>query len=232
MQHGFNWYSYFIPAVESEQMLAICGSLTVAFALVAFALAVSSKLAKRREQLVPDSKITLLNIAEVYYEFIEDMVENVIGHHGKGYIPLIGTIFLFIFTSNMVGVVPGLYAPTTNYNMVLALSLFVFVIYNAFGLIENGLGYLKHFMGPMLFLAPAFFAVEIISHLARPLSLTIRLRTNMFADHQVLSVFSNLAPLGVPVAFYGMGVFVSLVQAYVFTLLTTIYIGLAVSHDH
>ena len=84
----------------------------------------------------------------------------------------------------------------------------------------------------LLFLAPAFFAIEIISHLARPLSLTIRLRTNMFADHQVLNVFSNLAPIGVPVVFYGMGLFVSLVQSYVFTLLTTIYIGLAVSHDH
>jgi F-type H+-transporting ATPase subunit a len=117
-------------------------------------------------------------------------------------------------------------------NTTLALGIFVFLYYNYVGLRANGIGYLKHFLGPMLWLAPLMLIIELASHIFRPLSLALRLRGNIMGDHVVLSVFSGLVPYLLPVIFYGIGVFVAFIQAFVFVLMTMVYISLSTAHDH
>ena len=117
-------------------------------------------------------------------------------------------------------------------NTAFAIGIFIFFTYNFLGIKENGLAYLKHFLGPMLLLAPLMLPLEIISHVVRPMSLGLRLSGNMTGDHTVLGIFLDLVPYVVPVIFYGLGTFVSFVQAFVFTLLSMIYIAMATAHDH
>ena len=140
--------------------------------------------------------------------------------------------FLFIFISNLLGVFPGFYPASQNLNSTLACSLVIFVAYNYLGFKEHGVGYLKQFMGPVIYLAPLMIFIEVVSHLVRPASLSLRLFWNMFGDHLVLQIFSNLTPYIVPAIFIGLGVFVSFLQAFIFTILSSIYISLSTSHDH
>jgi F-type H+-transporting ATPase subunit a len=134
-----------------------------------------------------------------------------------------------------MGLLPGFSPPTTNFNVTLALGLLSFTAYNVFGFKEQGLGYLKHFVGPMLWLAPLMIPLELISNFVRPFSLALRLLGNMTGDHTVLEIFTDLTKVIIPVIFYGLGTFVSFVQAFVFTLLSMVYVSLAVTHhggDH
>jgi F-type H+-transporting ATPase subunit a len=117
-------------------------------------------------------------------------------------------------------------------NTTLALGLFVFLYYNYAGFKAHGFGYLKQFFGPVIWLAPLMFIIEVASHVFRPLSLALRLRGNIMGDHIVLGVFSGLVPYLLPVIFYGLGVFVAFMQAFVFCLMTMVYISLSTSHDH
>jgi F-type H+-transporting ATPase subunit a len=146
------------------------------------------------------------------------------------FLPLIGTCAFVILLSNLLGLVPGFTPPTDSLNTTVAMSLVIFFSTHIFGLKENGLGYLKHFFGPVIFLAPLFFVIEIISNLARPLSLSIRLMANMFADHQVLSQVSGLVKWVVPVAPMMLGTLVCVVQTLVFCILSTVYIAMAIEH--
>ena len=114
----------------------------------------------------------------------------------------------------------------------MSVNISAFVGYNFYGFKEHGIGYIKQFMGPLLWLAPLMLPIELISHFIRPLSLGLRLQANMMGDHIVLGIFTELVPLFVPVIFYGLGLFVCVVQAFVFTLLTMIYVSMAISHDH
>jgi F-type H+-transporting ATPase subunit a len=165
---------------------------------------------------------------------ISDMV---VGEEGRRFVPMFASIFLFVWVNNLVGLIPGMTPATENINTTLALGLFCFLMYNYYGFQEHGIAYLKQFLGPMLLLAPLMLAIEIISHLVRPLTLGLRLQGNIVADHSVLSVFVHMfeGPLWfipVPMIFYGMGVFVSTMQAFVFTMLFMIYVSMAISHDH
>jgi F-type H+-transporting ATPase subunit a len=183
--------------------------------------------------LVPESKLTYRNFFEIIAENLYKLTESVIGHHDAPiYYPMIGTLFVFIMVSNLVGLIPGFLPPTDNLNTTLALGFFVFVYYNYAGFKAHGVGYLKHFLGPMLWLAPLMLIIEIASHIFRPLSLALRLRGNIMGDHIVLGVFSSLVPYLLPVIFYGLGVFVAFIQAFVFCLMTMVYISLSTSHDH
>jgi F-type H+-transporting ATPase subunit a len=156
----------------------------------------------------------------------------VIGKHDAPiYFPVIGSLFVFIFFSNMLGLIPGVIPSTENLNTTLAVGTFVFVYYNYAGLRAHGLAYLKHFLGPVLWLAPLMLVIELASHIFRPISLALRLRGNIMGDHVVLHVFSGLVPLILPVVFYGMGVFVAFIQAFVFCLMTMVYISLSTAHD-
>jgi F-type H+-transporting ATPase subunit a len=183
--------------------------------------------------LVPDARLSYRNFFEIIAESLYKLTESVIGHHDTPiYYPIIGVLFTFIFASNLVGLIPAFQPSTDNLNTTLALGLFVFLYYNYAGFKAHGAGYLKHFLGPVLWLAPLMMVIELASHLFRPLSLALRLRGNILGDHIVLGVFSGLVPYLLPVIFYGLGVFVAFMQAFVFCLMTMVYISLSTSHDH
>jgi F-type H+-transporting ATPase subunit a len=173
------------------------------------------------------------HLAEMIYEAIGDQAEQVIGHGYQRYQAYVTCVFLFVLLNNLVGLVPGVEAPTTLIMVTLGLALPTFLYYNYYGIKEQGpIGYLKHFAGPVWWMAWLIFPIEIVSHLARVMSLSVRLYANMFAGDLVTLVFFSLVPVGIPVIFLGLHLFVSLIQAFVFTLLTMIYLSLAVSHEH
>jgi len=226
MEHGFTWLgSLGLPD-------AIATSLLVAMGLILFAVVVRGRLAAAVQSVEPEDGVTLRNVAEAFVEAIQGLAEGVIGHGAEKYVPLLATFFIFILISNLLGLVPGFAPPTSDFNITFALGLVSFVAYNYYGARAHGVGYAKQFLGPMLLLAPLMLLVEIFSHAFRPISLGIRLFANMFADHKVVEMFTNLTKVGVPVIFYLLGSFVSVVQAFVFTMLSAIYIALAISHDH
>jgi len=151
--------------------------------------------------------------------------------NARKYLPLIGTFAFFIFFSNCLALIPGFIPPTATLKTNVALALTVFVLTHVFGVMENGLGYFKHFLGPVWYLAWLMLPIEIVSHLARPLSLSLRLLGNIAADHKVVSAFFLLVPVLVPVPFLILGVLVVIVQTLVFCLLSMIYIQGAVAHE-
>jgi F-type H+-transporting ATPase subunit a len=175
----------------------------------------------------------LQHIFESIYYFIRDTASDSIEHHPGRFVPYFGTIFIFILFMNLIGIIPGLESPTMFPPVPLGLALATFFFYNVAGIQELGVvTYVKHFFGPMVWLAPLMFPIELISHMARPLSLTLRLYANMFAGEQVTLAFLGLVPLVIPAVFMGLHVFVAFLQAYIFTLLTMIYVGGAVAHEH
>jgi len=227
MEHGFTWL-HALPFPEH-----ITTALLVALLLLVFALRVRPKLTNTDDAIDPDDGVSARNIAEVVVEFVSGLTEGVIGEHFERYVPLLAAFFVFILVANLIGLVPGFLPPTSNFNVTLGLGLISFLAYNVYAVKAIGVGsHLKHFMGPVLLLAPLMFVVELFSQSFRPISLGIRLFANMFADHEVVSIFTSLTKVGVPVLFYVLGAFVCVVQAFVFTMLSAIYISLSVSHDH
>jgi F-type H+-transporting ATPase subunit a len=173
------------------------------------------------------------HIAELIHEFIGGQAEQVIGHGFQRFQAYVTCIFLFVLINNLVGLIPGISAPTTSIMVTLGLALPTFLYYNFYGVREQGVvGYIKHFAGPVWWMAWLIFPIEVVSHLARVMSLSVRLYANMFAGDLVTLVFFSLIPVGVPVIFLGLHLFVSLIQAFVFMLLTMIYLSLAVAHEH
>ncbi len=233
--HGFNWV-HLIPGLSGLPNHVVMSTF-VAILLMATTAIAKSQLASASGQaeggIIPDRKLTYKNFFELIAEALFNVTEAILGEkEAPRYFHVIGALFLYIFISNLVGLIPGMLPPTDNLNTTLALGSFVFLYYNYLGFKEHGFGYLKHFMGPVLLLAPLIFAIELVSHLVRPLSLALRLRGNIVGDHMVLSIFHDIVPQLVPVVFYGIGLFVSFIQAFVFCLLTMVYISLSTSHDH
>lgn len=172
-------------------------------------------------------------VAEMVYEFTGSLGDQIIGHGYEKYQAFVTCIFLFVLTNNLVGLIPGVPAPTSSPVVPLGLALPTFLYYNYQGFRAQGfLGYLKHFCGPIWWMAWLLLPIELVSHFARIMSLTIRLYANMFASDMLTLGFFSLIPVGVPAIFLGLHVFVSVIQAFIFTLLTMIYLSLAVSHEH
>lgn len=192
--------------------------------LIALAFAAS-----RQVSLIPKG---LQNFMEIIVSGIENLLEETMGKEGRPYFPLIATFALFILVSNLIALIPGFYPPTANVNTNAALALTVFAMTHIVGLKKHGISYLKHFMGPIWWLSPLIFVIEIIGHLARPLSLTLRLFGNMWGHEIVLMIFIALVPLIVPVPMMLMGVLVAFIQTFVFTLLAMIYIAGALEEAH
>lgn len=186
-------------------------------------------LASRSIKTIPTG---LQNFMEVVVTGVENLIDETMGHKGRAYFPLIATFALFILTSNLIALIPGFYPPTANLNTNAALALTVFAMTHIIGFKEHGVGYLKHFMGPILVLAPLMFIIEIIGHLARPLSLSLRLFGNMYGHEIVLMIFFALVPFLLPIPMMLMGVLVALIQTFVFTLLAMIYIAGALEEAH
>ncbi len=186
-----------------------------------------------RPRLSVDRPGKLQHVFEVVYDFMGGQAEEVVGHEGRRYLHLFTTIFVFVLLSNLLGIIPTFLSPTMFPPVPLGIALVTFCYYNLMGFQAQGVGaYLKHFCGPMPLIAPLMIPIEIISHVGRLLSLTVRLYANMFAGEQVTLVFMGLIPLAVPAVFMGLHVFVAFLQAFVFALLTMIYTSGAVSHEH
>jgi F-type H+-transporting ATPase subunit a len=160
------------------------------------------------------------------------MGDEIIGHHYHPYHPYLVTLGLFILSCNLIGMIPGFESPTAVPIVPLGCALLTWFYYHFQGLRTNGMGYFKHFMGPVWWLSPLMLPIEIFSHTARLLSLTVRLFANMFAGEMVTLVFFSLIPIGVPIIFEGLHVGVSLIQTYIFVILTCVYLGEATAHEH
>ncbi len=207
----------------------------VAFSWVATAIIlVLAVLASRSLKLIPSG---VQNFVEVIMEFFLDMVDTSIGHMGRKFFPFIATLGMYILVSNLLGLIPGCEAPTGNLNTTIALALPVFFVTHYYGIKMHKLDYIKHFVGPIrslpaLPLMILMFVIELIGHLARPLTLSVRLFGNMVAKHKIILILLLLAPAVVPTAILALGVLVSVIQAFVFVLLTTLYLAGAVEEAH
>jgi F-type H+-transporting ATPase subunit a len=186
-----------------------------------------------RATLSWDKPGALQHAAEWADHFVNTQSEETIGHGFETYTSYLVTLGLFILVSNLLGLVPGFEAPTAVPSVPLGCALVTWIFYHLHGLRKNGLiGYVKHFMGPVWWLAFLMFPIEVFSHLARIMSLTIRLYANMFAGDMVTLAFFSLIPVGVPVVFMALHIGVSLIQTYIFVVLAMVYLAEATAHEH
>ncbi len=172
------------------------------------------------------------HLAEMTHEFVTEQGEQVIGEGSHRFTGYLTALLLFILLCNLVGLIPGLMSPTSKVTVPLGFALVTFVYYHYHGIRVNGAAYIKQFLGPLPLLAPLLLPIEIISHLARVLSLTVRLYANMFAGDLLTLAFFSLIPVGIPLLFLALHLGVAVIQAYVFMLLAAIYLSLAVAHEH
>jgi len=223
----------------------IQASLVAGLLLLFGGLMVSRRVAGPRGGVLPDEGVSVRNVLEVLVEWLAGMAKDRMGPNWRRYFPLVGTMFFFILISNLMGLVPGLAGATSDANTTWAWAVISWVFYTGIGLAAHGWKYLLKFMGPSFFethlfgrhihvrpLMPFFLILEIPLDLARMLTLAVRLLANMFADHTVVAVWLALVPIGVPAIFMGLGLIVAFLQAFVFSLLTMIYIGLALEEPH
>ena len=186
-------------------------------------------LSSRRLRLVPSKRQSIL---ELIIEAFENLLKDTIGEEGKKYLPLIATVGLFILFCNLLGLVPGFMSPTSKLNVTAGCALVVFVYYHWQGIKSQGLfKYLKHFIGPIPLLAPLLLPIEIISHFSRPVSLSIRLFGNIFAEELLIVIIASIIPFFLPLPFMAVAIFTAIIQAFVFVLLASIYIAGAVVHE-
>ena len=198
--------------------------------VVMLILLVLGAMAAKSVKLVPGKA---QNFFEVLIAGMEDFMVEFTGEEGRWLFPLVGTIFIFIFLSNLSGLVPGFFPPTASINTTLAMAIIVVVFTHVIGIKYHGAGYIKHFLGPVWWMIPIILPIEIIAHLARLLSLSIRLFGNMAGHELVLGILFGLAGLFfAPLPIMFMGILVALVQAFVFFLLTIIYFNSAMEHAH
>jgi F-type H+-transporting ATPase subunit a len=207
-----------IPNAAAMEVLVMC-LLIIFFILVRLSLSV-------------DNPGALQHVMEGIEGFVDNLGKEIIGHHYHRYVPYLVTLGLFILSCNLIGLIPGMESPTGVPVVPLGCALVTWFYYHVQGLRENGFGYIKHFMGPVWWLAPLMFPIEVFSHLARVLSLTIRLFANMFAGEMVTLVFFSLIPLGIPIIFQGLHIGVAFIQTYIFVLLACVYLSEATAHDH
>jgi F-type H+-transporting ATPase subunit a len=212
---------------------AIVATWIVMVLLLVFAMLARRALNDAGDPMTPDEGITLRGVGEVITEWLDGFVANVSELHGsRRFVPFFGSIFIFILAANFFGLIPGMESPTSDTDLTLALGAICFVFYLYQGFKSQGAGYLKSFLGPMLLLAPLMLPIEVADNLFRPFSLGVRLFANMFADHQVLSIFTRYTYLVVPLAFYALGALVCVVQALVFTILSITYVRMASAAHH
>ncbi len=223
----------------------IWSSLFAGLLLLASGMLVRARLAANDGGVLPDEGFTLRNSLELVTEMLAGLAEENMGPHWRRYFPFIGTLFVFILFSNLLGLIPGIDGATSNANTTWAWAVISFAVHQYVGVKEHGWGYINHFLGPSLYdlevggktyhlrlMAPLYAPIELLSHLSRVFTLAVRLLANMFADHTVVAVWVGLVPIAVPAIFMGLGVLVAFLQAYVFAMLSMIYIGLALEEAH
>lgn len=209
----------------------ISTSIGIALALILIGIVVRARLQKD-SAVVPDDSLTLRTFVEVFLDYWYNLAKDVMdAKRAKKYFPLIGASACFVFFANFLALVPGFPVATSSLSITLGSALVVFIMFNLYGLKENGFGYIKHLAGPVWYLAPLVFPIELISLLVRPLTLALRLMLNMSVDHLLLGIFMGFLTVLVPLPVMVLGCIVVIVQTLVFTLLTTVYIGLATEHE-
>ncbi len=246
---------------QNSHIAAACvGAVALVGAAVAYRALVPKLAIESADDaaFVPPSNLGIRNLFELPGEFIQGLAKEIIGHHYAEYLPVLLFIFIWTLANNLLGMVPGFGSTTDNLNTTLAMGFSVFVYYNIQGVRSHGIKYLEQFAGHLqglllLFLGPAMFVIELISHSVRPLTLGIRLRTNIYADHSVHSIITGLindfahglgekyGALGsffgglmaslAPVPIMFLGALVCVIQAFVFTLLTMVYVSMATAHE-
>jgi F-type H+-transporting ATPase subunit a len=180
------------------------------------------------EKYFAEPRLDIRTALEIYASGVLNLMGDMLQKDDvKKFFPFIASLFLYIFCNNFYGMLPGFAPPTDNVNTNVGMAIGVFVLFNTVGLWRDPIGYIKHLAGPMLAVAPLLFSVEVISLLFRPLTLSLRLTGNLFGDHTVFTVMSELCPPVVPALILGLGLFVSFMQAFIFSLLTTMYIAMA-----
>ena len=225
--HGF---SFFMTLPGGHEYFYMYSAIFIALLLLVLSwLTVGNR--KISDMVVPEPRFTIRNLFELILGFLSALAKDIIGHHYKKYLPLLTSCFLFILFMNLLGLIPGFLPPTQKMNITMGLALVIFLSTHYFGVRENGISYFKHFLGPVWWMAPIMLPIEIISHLARPMSLSLRLFGNITGDHAVVVGFTALIPILVPSVFMGLGLFVSFMQAFIFTVLSMIYISGAVAHE-
>lgn len=226
---------YKIVVVETlglpEKFLPVASAL-LGLAVLALVGVIFKKFAESSlDDVTPKAKFSLGVMVEAIMDFLYGLTKEQCGKKYRIHLPFLSTLFLFILIINLSGLIPGFPPATENMSTNVAMGIFVFIVYNWAGWKENGIHYLKHFLGPVAFVAPLYLGIEIFSHAARPLSLGLRLMGNIFGDHLLLGVFNGLVPLVVPVILMFFGTLIAVVQSFIFTLLTGIYISMAIAHD-
>jgi F-type H+-transporting ATPase subunit a len=255
MPEHATWFTYLFPDFEGilARFREIVGLSVVnkspaelqyvlGFAFVSVLILILVMVARRRivdttAALIPDDRLTARTFFEAMIEATLNLMEGIMERRAAiFFLPLVGTCAFIIFFSNFIGLVPGFFPPTSNLSTTLAMALVIFFTTHIYGIKEHGIGYFAHFFGPIrkwyaLPLMLLMLCIEIISHLARPLSLSVRLMGNMFADHMVVGTFVALVPIVVPIPIMLLGVIVCIVQTLVFCILSTVYIGMAIAHE-
>ena len=258
MDHHTNWFSWFpgyqhlqaylnehyrhtivFPGGDGARFETVhhifAGAAVVLF-LMLLSLYARARVKDVEKALIPPTRFGVVAFFEMILDAVMGMMKGVLGDQYKRYVPLIGTLALFILFSNLLGLIPGFIPPTDNLNTTLACALVVFVYFNFHGLRVQGVHHLLHLANPVgawwgWFLSPLLLPVEIVGLLVRPLSLSLRLAGNMIGDHKVLFAFAGLVPLLVPLPFYALGLVVSLIQTAVFCILSTVYIALHTAEE-
>ena len=219
-----------VPAEAAHQAVKVNQAfgleLLVAAGLIAFFVLVRLTLAVEKPRPAQQ-------IAEIIHEFTGSQADQIIGHGYERFQAFVTCVLLFVVVNNLLGLVPGLETPTGQVWVPLGIALLTFAYYNFYGIREKGfIGYFKEFAGPLWWIGLPLFLIEVISHLARIMSLTVRLYANMLASDLVTLVFFSLVPVVVPSIFLGLHFAVSIIQAYIFMVLSMIYLSMAVSHEH
>ncbi len=238
MEHSaFTWVS-FIPFLKTLPP-HVSNAIVVSIFLLIIVILGYSQIKKLQDNIIPDEKLTFRNLVELIVEALHNFIVETMGPRGPEFMLIIGTLALFILFNNLSGLVPGFLPATDNVNTTFACSLTVFCLTHFYGVREHGFKYLKQFV----FVSPSFpmignillsvlmCPIEIISHLARPMSLGIRLFGNITGDHLVTAIFFGLIPILFPVIFMFLGLFVAFVQTFVFVLLAMVYFTGAIAHE-
>jgi F-type H+-transporting ATPase subunit a len=212
--HDYSHVSYAIIVIVLLMIIAILGTR---------ALRKESK-----KYFVPEGRLTFRSAGEMIVEGILNIVKENMGPRGPEFMMIIGTLALFIFLSNILGLIPGFHSPTENINTTAACAITVFVLTHYYGFREHGIKYLKQFTGPVVWLIPLMLPIELIGHFVRPVSLSIRLFGNIFGDHTAVAIFFSLVPLLLPLPMMALGLLVAIIQTFVFILLSMTYFSLAI----
>jgi len=250
MHHPFTFFERYLSFVTHDNLHIMSTLFIFGLLVAAAALIIYPKWKKVSENIIPEKTFNVRTFFELIIEMIASFCDDVIGPQGRLYLPFAGTLFIFLFCLNLLGLIPGFLPPTEMWVTGTSLAMITFIAFNYYGFKAQGWAYLKHFMAPVqvagikspvakIFIFLALFAfqllfisVELISTSIRPVTLAMRLTVNMTADHLVLGTFSTLVPYVIPIIFMLFGIFVSFVQAFIFTILTMVYISMAVAHDH